>query len=53
MPKPTKDEKRKDFVERCIPILIKELRKKFPRATDAELRDRAIATCYTYWRRSK
>jgi hypothetical protein len=53
MPKPKKDEKRKEFVERCIPILIKELRKKYPRATEAQLRDRAIVECYTRWRRYK
>jgi len=53
MPKPKEKEKRKDFVARCIPILIKELRKKYPRATEAEWRDRAIVSCYTLWRRYK
>ena len=43
MPTPSKNESQKDFISRCIPIVIGEGVKK----------DQAAARCYSIWRRSK
>lgn len=39
MPQPTKDEKKQDFISRCVSILLKEGKKK----------DEAIAICFSLW----
>lgn len=41
MPKPHKGEKKKDFISRCIPMLIDEGKEK----------DQAAAICYSFWER--
>jgi len=41
MPKPNKDEKKKDFISRCIPIVLDE--------GTAENSDQAAAICYGLW----
>jgi hypothetical protein len=43
MPKPKKGEKRKDFVSRCIPIVLKD--------GTAKDQDQAVAVCNSMWRR--
>lgn len=43
MPTPGKNESQKDFISRCIPIVIGEGVEK----------DQATARCYSIWRRSK
>ena len=43
MPKPGKNEKKSDFIKRCIPIVISEGKKQ----------DQATAICYSIWKRSK
>jgi hypothetical protein len=45
MPKPKKDEKEKDFISRCIPIVMDE--------GTAEDNKQAAAVCYSMWRESK
>ena len=40
MPKPKKGESQKEYIGRCIPILIEEGRKQ----------DQAVAICYSMWR---
>jgi len=42
MPKPKKGEKEKDFIARCIPIVIED--------ETAEDQEQAIAVCYSMWR---
>ena len=43
MPKPGKNEKRKDFISRCIPIVINEGTTKDPK--------QAAAICHSIWRK--
>lgn len=43
MPKPKKDEKRKDFIKRCIPIVMKEGAEK----------EHAIGKCYGIFKHNK
>lgn len=45
MPEPSKGESRKDFISRCIPIIINE------GTTDDS--KQAAAICYSIWRKSK
>lgn len=45
MPSPQKGEKRKEFISRCIPIVMRE--------GTAEDGKQAAAICYSYWRRKK
>jgi hypothetical protein len=41
MPTPNGSESKKDFIERCIPILVKE----------GKPQDQAVAICYSKWER--
>lgn len=43
MPTPKKNEKKKDFIKRCIPYVMDEGRKQ----------DQATAICYSIWDESK
>jgi hypothetical protein len=43
MPKPKKDETRKDFISRCIPIVLDD--------ETAESQEQAVAICNSIWRR--
>lgn len=39
MPKPKKNERKEEFIARCVPILLEEGKSK----------DQAVAVCYSMW----
>ena len=45
MPTPKKDEKQKEFISRCIPVVMDD--------GTADNQAQAVAICYSIWRRSK
>jgi hypothetical protein len=43
MPKPKKNEKKEEFIKRCIPILVEE----------GNSKEQAVAICYSMWDNKK